>query len=168
MCAGRELQLPFCILRILQHAAAVSSAAVKKGLKLSGVFSVCKLTDVTLMEVFFHPLCCRGHRTRTSTSETLFTRKSQICPHAATQRETIINHLKLKQYSSCKRVFEINRFHLDFDGCHRAAGLSVVTSCLIPSLNARCETCDHMQTPGRIQSTSFLVLPDRDHMIRAG
>lgn len=165
MCAGRELQLPFCILRILQHAAAVGGAAVKKGLKLS----VCKLPDVTLMEVFFHPLCCRGHRTHTSTSETLFTRKSQICPNAATQTlsEIIINHLQLKQYSYCKRVFEVNRFHLDFNDCRRAAGLSGVASCLIPTLNAWCETCDHMQTPGRIQSTGFLVLPDRDHMIRA-
>lgn len=57
MCAGGELQLPLCILQILQHAAAVDAP-----FRPSAAFSVWKKL-LALIWLFSHPLwCCTGHR----------------------------------------------------------------------------------------------------------
>lgn len=69
MCAGRELQLPFCILGVLQHAAAVSSAAVRNDWNRRRYFQFVKL----LMWPWWNYSCTHSavarHRTHTRTSE---------------------------------------------------------------------------------------------------
>lgn len=71
------------------------------------------------------------------------------------------------QANIVKRVCEVNRFHLSFDGHLRSAGPSGVTSGLIPCLNTQSQTFDRIQTPGWAQSASLLVFPERPHVLHA-